>query len=80
MLLSKFFAGLFFPGLLLFLLLHPRYRRALARREPWLAVALALAVWASFWYRNAAGRLLRRFDFALGRDYQANEPQRLSAW
>lgn len=50
MLLSKFFAVLFFPGLLAFLLLHRDYRRELARKEPWIAAVIALAVFSPFIY------------------------------
>jgi 4-amino-4-deoxy-L-arabinose transferase-like glycosyltransferase len=53
MLLSKFFAVLFVPALLAFLLLHPRYRGTLARKEPWLALVIALLVFAPFVYWNA---------------------------
>ena len=53
MMLSKFFAVLFFPAQLLFLLLHPRYRGELARKEPWLAALIALLVLSPFVYWNA---------------------------
>lgn len=53
MMLSKFFAVLFFPGLLLFLVLHPAHRGELARKEPWLASLIALVVFSPFVYWNA---------------------------
>ncbi len=53
MMLSKFFAVLFFPGLLLFLALHPAHRGQLARKEPWLASLIALGVFSPFLYWNA---------------------------
>lgn len=58
MMLSKFFAILFYPGLLAFLLLHPAHRRELARKEPWLAVLLALAVFSPFIWWNATHQWL----------------------
>jgi dolichol-phosphate mannosyltransferase len=64
MLLSKFFAVLFFPGLLAFLLLHRDYRRELARKEPWIAAVIALAVFSPFIYWNATHQWLT-FQFNL---------------
>ncbi|MDH4225181.1 MAG: glycosyltransferase family 39 protein, partial [Deltaproteobacteria bacterium] len=53
MLLSKFFAFLFFPSVGAWLLAHPRHRRQWITKEPYLAFGLALLVFAPFLYWNA---------------------------
>jgi dolichol-phosphate mannosyltransferase len=49
--LSKYYAVLLAPSLLVFLVMSPRYRAWLKRPEPWLAVVLALALFSPviFW-------------------------------
>ncbi|HUK83181.1 MAG TPA: glycosyltransferase family 39 protein [Verrucomicrobiae bacterium] len=64
-LLSKYYALLLAPSLLLFLLFSTRYRRWLSRPQPWLALGIALVVfspvviwnaqhqWASFAFQSS---------------------------
>jgi 4-amino-4-deoxy-L-arabinose transferase-like glycosyltransferase len=53
MLLTKFFAALFVPGVLLFLLAHRGYRRELLRPEPYAGLAIALLLFTPVIYWNA---------------------------
>jgi 4-amino-4-deoxy-L-arabinose transferase-like glycosyltransferase len=52
MLLSKFMAVLFFPGLCLFLLINQRYRKVFLTKEPYLGSLLALLIFSPFLYWN----------------------------
>jgi dolichol-phosphate mannosyltransferase len=64
LLLTKFFAGLYVPATLLFLLAHPRYRRELLRPEPYVGLLIALLMFAPFVYWNATHQWLTfRFNF-----------------
>lgn len=52
-LLSKYYAVLLGPSLLLFLLVSPHHRRWLIRPQPWVAFALALAMFAPVIWWNS---------------------------
>ncbi len=52
MLLTKFFAGLYVPATLLFLLMHRRYRGELLRVEPYAGLLIALLLFTPFLYWN----------------------------
>ncbi|MCP4757289.1 MAG: phospholipid carrier-dependent glycosyltransferase [Proteobacteria bacterium] len=52
MLLSKFMAVLFFPGLFIYLVISRKYRRLLLTKEPYLAFLLSLAIFSPFLYWN----------------------------
>ena len=64
MLLSKFMAILFFPGVFLFLLINSKYRHCLFSKEPYIAVAIALFLFSPFIYWNAQNEWLTvQFNF-----------------
>ncbi len=64
MLLTKFFAGLFVPATLLFILLHRRYRAELLKAGPYLGLAISLLLFAPFLYWNHTHDWLTfRFNF-----------------
>lgn len=71
MMLSKFMAVLFFPGVFLFLLLHPNYRNRFLTREPYLAFGLSLLLFSPFIYWNSTHNWLT-FQFNL---YQRQKSQ-----
>jgi len=71
MLMTKFLAVLFFPGVFIFLLLNPVYRRQLFSKEPYLAVSLSLLLFAPFIYWNMTHDWLT-FQFNL---YQRQKSQ-----
>ncbi len=52
MLLSKFMAVLFFPGLFLFLVINNRYRKVFLSKEPYLGSLVALLLFSPFLYWN----------------------------
>lgn len=52
MLLSKFMAVLFFPGLFLFLLINRRYRKQFLKKEPYLGSLIAALIFSPFLYWN----------------------------
>lgn len=64
MLLSKFMAILFFPGVFLFILSNGRYRRILLTKEPYFAMVLALILFSPFIYWNVQNEWLTvQFNF-----------------
>ncbi len=52
MLLTKFMAVLFFPGLLLFMLVNKKYRKVYFSKEPYLAALISLIIVSPFLYWN----------------------------
>ena len=52
MLLTKFMAGLFFPGIFFFLLVHKRYRHVFLTKEPYIAALIASVMFSPFLYWN----------------------------
>ncbi|MBT4091718.1 MAG: glycosyltransferase family 39 protein, partial [Deltaproteobacteria bacterium] len=71
MLMTKFLAVLFFPGVFIFLLLNPIYRRQLFSKEPYLAVSISLLLFAPFLHWNMTHDWLT-FQFNL---YQRQKSQ-----
>jgi 4-amino-4-deoxy-L-arabinose transferase-like glycosyltransferase len=64
MLLSKFMAILFFPGVFLFLLVNSKYRQILFTKEPYISMTLALILFSPFIYWNAQNEWLTvQFNF-----------------
>jgi len=64
MLLTKFMAILFFPGVFLFLLLNPNYRNRIFTKEPYLAFLLSFLIFTPFLYWNMTHNWLT-FQFNL---------------
>lgn len=64
MLLTKFMAVLFFPGLFLFLLINRTYRWVFLIKEPYLAAMIASVLFSPFLYWNAQHKWLT-FQFNL---------------
>ena len=71
MLLTKFMAVLFFPGVFIFLLFHPGYRNRFLTKEPYLAMGLSLLIFSPFIYWNMTNNWLT-FQFNL---YQRQKSQ-----
>jgi len=71
MMLTKFMAVLFFPGVFLFLLLHPDYRDRFQTKEPYLASGVSLLIFSPFLYWNMTHDWLT-FQFNL---YQRQKSQ-----
>lgn len=66
MLLSKFMAVLFFPGLFLFLIFNPRHRNQLMSKGPYLATLISLIVFSPFLYWNMKNDWLTfQFNFMI---------------
>ncbi len=66
MLLSKFMAVLFFPGLFLFLLTSSRHRKKLMGKGPYLATLISLIVFSPFLYWNMKNDWLTfQFNFMI---------------
>ena len=64
MLLTKFMAFFFFPGLFFFLLFNKPYRKWFVAKEPYLASAIALAIFSPFLYWNYQNHWLTfQFNF-----------------
>lgn len=64
MLLTKFMAVLFFPGILLFLIIHKPYRKWFLAKEPYIAALIALLIFSPFLYWNMQNNWLT-FQFNL---------------
>lgn len=71
MMLSKFMAVLFFPGVFFFLLLHPGYRGRLLTPQPYLAFLLSMLLFSPFLIWNMNNQWLT-FQFNL---YQRQKDQ-----
>lgn len=64
MLLTKFMAFLFFPGVFLFLLVNRDYRKQILQKEPYLAFLLSFLVFSPHIYWNATHKWLTfQFNF-----------------
>jgi len=64
MLLSKFMAILFFPGVFLFLTVNAKYRHLLLSKEPYIAAIIALFLFSPFIYWNVQNDWLTvQFNF-----------------
>lgn len=79
MLLTKFFAALFVPGALLFLLAHRRYRREVLRPEPYAGLAIALLLFAPVVHWNAANDWLTfRFNLVARHRNEGFDPFKIA--
>ncbi len=52
MLMTKFMAALFFPGIFFFLLVHKQYRKIFLTKEPYIAALISLVIFSPFLYWN----------------------------
>ncbi|MBU2515089.1 glycosyltransferase family 39 protein [bacterium] len=64
MLLTKFMAALFFPGIFFFLLVHKQYRKIFLTKEPYIAAFISLVIFSPFLYWNYKNNWLT-FQFNL---------------
>lgn len=64
MMLTKFMAALFFPGVFLFLIMHPDYRNRFFSKEPYLSFLLSLVIFSPFLFWNMTHHWLT-FQFNL---------------
>ncbi|MCG8339250.1 MAG: glycosyltransferase family 39 protein [Proteobacteria bacterium] len=75
MLLTKFMAVLFFPGLFLFLLINGRYRKVFLTKEPYLGSLTALLLFSPFLYWNYQNSWLTfQFNFFMRHREEGFDP------
>ena len=66
MLLTKFMAFLFFPGIFLFLIFNHKYRKLFLTKEPYLSFALSILLFTPFLYWNMTHQWLTfQFNFVV---------------